>query len=130
MPGQRPPAGNQCRYVMVPVVAPRTWQLACRAAGHGPGTAAVAGHGRAQRVGYGRRPLSTTAVAVRPFTMQARTTFALVAPASTRLQLVIDTHARGVMGLLLPLLRGRFRKTMVRSLRLIKEEAEAEASPT
>jgi hypothetical protein len=38
--------------------------------------------------------------------MQARTTFALVAPASTRLQLVIDTHTRGVMGLLLPLLRG------------------------
>jgi hypothetical protein len=70
------------------------------------------------------------AVAVRPFTMQARTTFALVAPASTRLQLVIDTHARGVVGLLLPLLWGRFRKTIVRSLRLIKEEAEAEASPT
>jgi hypothetical protein len=33
-------------------------------------------------------------------------------------------HPR-VVGLLLPLLRGRFRKTMVRSLRGIKKEAEA-----
>jgi hypothetical protein len=65
-----------------------------------------------------------------PFTLQARTTFAPVAPASTRLQLVIDTHARGVMGLVLPLLKGSFRKTMVRSLRSIKEQVEATASPT
>jgi hypothetical protein len=53
-----------------------------------------------------------------------------VAPASTRLQPVIDTHARGVIGLLLPLMRARFRKTMVRSLRRIKEQVEATASPT
>ena len=43
---------------MVPVAAPRTWELACRAAGHGPGTAAIAGHGSVQVGGYGRRPLS------------------------------------------------------------------------
>jgi hypothetical protein len=65
-----------------------------------------------------------------PFTLKARTTFAPVAPASTRLQLVIDTHARGVIGLLLPLLKGTFRKTMVRSLRRIKEQVKATPSPT
>jgi hypothetical protein len=65
-----------------------------------------------------------------PFTLEARTTFAQVAPASTRLQLVIDTQARGAMGLLLPLLRGTFRKTMVQSFRVIKEQVEATASPT
>jgi hypothetical protein len=56
----------------------------------------------------------------RPFTLQARTTFAPVAPASTSLQLVIDTHARGVMGLVLPLMKGTFRKTIARSLRMIR----------
>jgi Polyketide cyclase / dehydrase and lipid transport len=64
-----------------------------------------------------------------PFTLHARATLAPVAPASTRLELVIDTQARGVMGLLLPLMRGRFRKTMARSLRIIKEQVEATASP-
>jgi hypothetical protein len=53
-----------------------------------------------------------------------------VAPASTRLRLVIDAQTRGVMRLLLPLLRGTFRKTMGRSLRVIKEQVEATASPT
>ena len=56
---------------MVPVVVPRTWQLVCRAAGHGPGTAAVAGHGRVQWVGYGRRPLSRAAIR-RPVRKQQR----------------------------------------------------------
>ena len=65
-----------------------------------------------------------------PFTLHARATLAPVAPASTRLELVIDTHARGVMGLLLPLMRGTFRKTMARSLRSIKQHVEATASPT
>jgi Polyketide cyclase / dehydrase and lipid transport len=65
-----------------------------------------------------------------PFTLHARARLAPVAPASTRLELVIDTHARGVMGLLLPLMRGTFRKTMARSLRVIKEQVEATASPT
>jgi hypothetical protein len=53
-----------------------------------------------------------------------------VAPASTRLELVIDTHARGAIRLLLPLMRGTFSKTMARSLRIIKEQVEATASPT
>jgi Polyketide cyclase / dehydrase and lipid transport len=76
-------------------------------------------------------PVTSSTVMSRfgPFRLRARTTFAPVAPASTRLQLVVDTHARGVMGLLLPLLRGKFRKTMVRSLRVIKEQVEATASP-
>jgi hypothetical protein len=63
------------------------------------------------------------------FTLRARTTFAPVAPASTRLLLVIETHARGVMGLLLPLLRGPSVR-MVQSLGVIKEQVEATASPT
>ena len=50
-----------------------------------------------------------------PFTLHARATLEPVAPASTRLELVIDTRARGAVRLLLPLLRGTFRKTMARS---------------
>src|SRR4029453_10277695 len=41
-----------------------------------------------------------------PFTLHARVALAPVALASTRLELVIDTRARGVMGLLLPLMKG------------------------
>jgi hypothetical protein len=65
-----------------------------------------------------------------PFTLHARARLAPVAPASTRLQLMIDTHARGAIRLLLPLMKGTFRKTMARSLRIIKEQLEATASPT
>jgi hypothetical protein len=65
-----------------------------------------------------------------PFTLHARATLAPVAPASTRLELVIDTHARGAIRLLVPLMRGTFRKTMARSLRIIKEQLEATAPPT
>jgi Polyketide cyclase / dehydrase and lipid transport len=65
-----------------------------------------------------------------PFALHARATFALVAPASTSLELVIDTRARGAIRLLLPLLRGTFRTTMARSLRIIKQHVEASASPT
>jgi hypothetical protein len=77
-------------------------------------------------------PVSSSTVVSRfgPFTLQARTTFASIGSASTRLQLEIDTHARGVMGLLLPLMKGTFRKTMVRSVRIIKEQVQATASPT
>ena len=64
-----------------------------------------------------------------PFTLHARATLAPIAPASTRLELVIDTHARGAIRLLLPLMKGTFRKTMARSLRTIKEHVEATASP-
>jgi Polyketide cyclase / dehydrase and lipid transport len=65
-----------------------------------------------------------------PFTLHARARLAPVASASTRLELVIDTRARGAIRFLLPLMRGTFRKTMARSLRIIKEEVEATASPT
>jgi polyketide cyclase/dehydrase/lipid transport protein len=54
-----------------------------------------------------------------PFTLHARARLVSVAPASTRLELVIDTHARGVIRLLLPLMRGTFRKAVARSLRSI-----------
>jgi carbon monoxide dehydrogenase subunit G len=64
-----------------------------------------------------------------PFTLHARATLAPVAAASTRLELVIDTRARGAIRLLLPLMRGTFRKTMARSLRSIKEQVEATAPP-
>jgi Polyketide cyclase / dehydrase and lipid transport len=65
-----------------------------------------------------------------PFTLHAQAMLAPVAPASTRLELVIDTRARGAIRLLLPLMRGTFRKTMARSLRIIKEQVEATAPPT
>jgi hypothetical protein len=65
-----------------------------------------------------------------PFTLHARATLAPVAPASTRLELMIDTHARGVIRLLLPLMKGTFRKTMAGSLRIIKQQVEATAPPT
>jgi hypothetical protein len=65
-----------------------------------------------------------------PFTLHARARLVPVAPASTRLELVIDTHARGVIRLLLPLMRGTFRKTMARSLHIIKQDVEATAPPT
>jgi hypothetical protein len=65
-----------------------------------------------------------------PFMLHARATLAPVAPGSTRLELVIDTHARGAIRLLLLLMRGTFRKTMARSLRSIKEQVEATAPPT
>jgi carbon monoxide dehydrogenase subunit G len=65
-----------------------------------------------------------------PFTLHARATLAPVAAASTRLELVIDTRARGAIRLLVPLMRGTFRKTMARSLRSIKEQLEATAPPT
>jgi hypothetical protein len=64
-----------------------------------------------------------------PFTLHARAALEPVAPAGTRLELVIDTHARGAVRLLLPLMRGTFRKTMARSLRIIKHHVEATASP-
>jgi hypothetical protein len=77
-------------------------------------------------------PTSSSTVVSRfgPFTLHARTTFSPVAPGSMRLELVIDTHARGVMGLLLPLLKGTFRTTMASSLRTIKQHVEATPSPT
>ena len=42
---------------------------------------------------------------------------------------MIDTHAREIR-LLLPLMKGTFRKAMARSLRIVKEQLEATAPPT
>lgn len=42
----------------------------------------------------------------------------------TSIRLAIDTRAAGVLSLLLPLLRRRFRKTMAASLRTIKQYVE------
>ncbi len=39
--------------------------------------------------------------------------------AATRVRLVIETRAEGPINILLPLLRGRFRRTMTRSLEII-----------
>jgi hypothetical protein len=66
------------------------------------------------------QPVTSSTVVSRfgPFTLHAQATLAPVAPASTRLELVIDTHARGVVRLLLPLMKRTFRKTMVGSFRI------------
>jgi hypothetical protein len=108
-----------------------------------PGPMGAGTTGRLVRTDRGRRiegnlvvteyePVSASTVESRfgPFTLRARTTFAPVAAGSTRLELVIDTQVRGVVKLLLPLMKGTFRTTMARSLRIIKEHLEAAASPT
>jgi hypothetical protein len=108
-----------------------------------PGAMGVGATARLVRTDRGRRvegtmevteyqPVSSFTEVSRfgPFTLHARATFEPVAPASTRLELVIDTHGRGVIRLLLPVMRGTFRKTMARSLRSIKEQVEATAPPT
>jgi hypothetical protein len=48
--------------------------------------------------------------------------------AATRLRLSIDTSAQGPIRLIVPLLRGRFRKTMTQSLRSIAALLEQERS--
>jgi hypothetical protein len=59
-------------------------------------------------------------------TLRARTT---VAPASTRILLVIETMPRG-HGIIAAAAEGTFGKTMVPSLRVIKEQVEETASLT
>jgi hypothetical protein len=108
-----------------------------------PGPMGVGTTARLVRTDTGRRvegsmevteyePVSRFTVVSRfgPFTLHARAALEPVAPASTRLELVIDNHARGAIRLLLPLMRGNFRKTMARSLGIIKEQVEATAPPT
>jgi hypothetical protein len=63
-----------------------------------------------------------------PFTLHARATLAPVAPASTRLELVIDTHARGPIRLLLPLMEGASARRWPAAF-TIKEQVEATAPP-
>ena len=55
-----------------------------------------------------------------PFRLDQRAEFVPEqAGAATRLRLSIDSRARGPVGLIVPLLHGRFRKTMTRSLSTI-----------
>jgi hypothetical protein len=106
-----------------------------------PGPMGVGSTARLVRADRGRRmegsmevteyePVSAFTVVSRfgPFTLHARTTLAPVAVGSTRLDLVIDNRARGVVKLLLPLMKGTFRTTMAKSLRTIKEHVEGSAS--
>jgi len=65
-----------------------------------------------------------------PFSL---TMTALIEPAgegTSRLELIADTHARGVVGLLLPLLAPVFGRQMRRSLDRIKEMVESPARST
>ncbi len=62
-----------------------------------------------------------------PFVLQQRVLLHRLAERSTHLALTIDTTARGVMGLLLHVMRWRFRSNMTRSLGTIKRLVEAEA---
>jgi hypothetical protein len=59
-----------------------------------------------------------------PFELRQRAVCDALPDLSTRLQLTIDTRASGPLRLLLPLLRSRFRRTMVTSLRTIKQLVE------
>ena len=47
---------------------------------------------------------------------------------STHLALTIDTTAAGALGLLLPLMRRQFRRSMAESLRTIKQLVETSGS--
>jgi hypothetical protein len=77
-------------------------------------------------------PVSNSTVVSRfgPFRLQVRTTFAPVSPASMRLQLVIGPPRLRGHRVVAAADDGRFRKTMLRSLRSSKEQVEATASPT
>jgi hypothetical protein len=68
------------------------------------------------------QPVSSSTVASRfgPFYAAGLDDLAPVAPTGTRLQLVIKPRPAGSWGLLLPLMKRSFRKTMLRSLRSIK----------
>jgi hypothetical protein len=86
-------------------------------------------HGSMEVTKYEPVSSSTEVSRFGPFSLHAGATLAPVAPASTRLELVIDTHARGAIRLLLPLMKETFGKTMARSLRIIKQHVEATPSP-
>lgn len=59
-----------------------------------------------------------------PFVLHQQVIVEPVSQGSSRLALIIDTRATGPMRLLLPLLRGRFRRTMTESLDQIKDMVE------
>jgi polyketide cyclase/dehydrase/lipid transport protein len=59
-----------------------------------------------------------------PFVLHQQVLIEPDGPDSSRLILVIDSRATGVMRAMLPLLRGTFRRTMTESLQRIKEMVE------
>ena len=59
-----------------------------------------------------------------PFVLDERATVEPVGALSSQLTLTIDNQATGLMRVLLPLLRGRFRRTMTESVRRIKDMVE------
>ncbi len=59
-----------------------------------------------------------------PFVLQQRLLLHPLAASTTHLPLTIDTSARGTSGLLLPLMRRQFRRSMIGSLGAIKELVE------
>jgi hypothetical protein len=60
-----------------------------------------------------------------PFELHQRAVCDALPDGTARLQLTIDTRASGLLRLLLPLLRSRFRQTMTTSLRTIRQRVEA-----
>ncbi len=62
-----------------------------------------------------------------PFTLHQRATLEGRPDDGTRLHLTIDTEAKGLIRLLLPLLKGQFRRTMTASLESIKRHLEGES---
>ena len=75
-------------------------------------------------VAYERDHTFATLSRFGPFELHTRTDIVSVGERRTRLDLEIDTRASGVLRLLLPAMRGRFRRTMAASLRTIKDEVE------
>jgi hypothetical protein len=61
-----------------------------------------------------------------PFTLQQRAVLEPVSAGGTRLHLTIDTQAKGLTRLLIPLSKRQFRKTIARSLLAIKQHVEAQ----
>ena len=63
-----------------------------------------------------------------PFVLHQRAVCDPAPGDGTRLQLTIDTRARGPLRVLLPLLRSRFRQTMAASLQTIKKQVESSSA--
>jgi hypothetical protein len=64
------------------------------------------------------------------FHLVQRADFIALSPAATRLRLTIETHARGLLGLALPLMRRRFEANVRGSLRRIRGLVEEDATTT
>jgi hypothetical protein len=108
-----------------------------------PGAIGVGARAKLVRVDRGRRTEGTVEVigfdpdrrfeAVSrfgPFILVQRASLTSLEDRRTRIDLTIDSRAFGVLGLMLWLMRPRFRRTMVSSLRVIKEEVEGASPPS